>query len=59
MKCNITNKNIEEIMSFGKMPIANGFINKKDKDKEYFYEMTVGLSPEIGLFQLTNFPKLK
>ena len=22
-------------MSFGKMPIANGFINKKDKDKEY------------------------
>ena len=41
------------------MPIANGFINKKDKDKEYFYEMTVGLSPEIGLFQLTNFPKVE
>ena len=59
MKCNITNKNVEEIMSFGKMPIANGFINKKDKDKEYFYEMTVGLSPEIGLFQLTNFPKVE
>ncbi len=59
MKCNITNKNVEEIMSFGKMPIANGFLYEEDKSKEYFYEMTVGLSPEIGLFQLTNFPKVE
>jgi len=59
MKCNITNKNVEEIMSFGKMPIANGFLHEEDKSKEYFYEMTVGLSPEIGLFQLTNFPKVE
>ena len=59
MKCNITNKEVEEIMSFGKMPIANGFLHDKDKFKEFFYEMTVGLSPEIGLFQLTNFPKVE
>ena len=59
MKCNITNKNVEEIMSFGKMPIANGFLNEKDKSNEYFYEMTVGLSPDLGLFQLTNFPKVE
>ena len=59
MKCNITNKNVEEIMSFGKMPIANGFLNEKDKSSEYFYDMTVGLSPDLGLFQLTNFPKVE
>ena len=46
-------------MSFGKMPIANGFLSKKDINKEYFYEMTVGLSPDLGLFQLTNFPKVE
>ena len=59
MDCKITNKKIVDIMSFGKMPIANGFLNKKDMTKEYFYEMTVGLSPDLGLFQLTNFPKVE
>lgn len=59
MNCKITNKKIVDIMSFGKMPIANGFLNKKDMNKEYFYEMTVGLSPDLGLFQLTNFPKVE
>ena len=29
MKCKITNKNIKPFMSFGKMPIANGFIKKR------------------------------
>ena len=29
MKCKITNKNIKPFMTFGKMPIANGFIKKK------------------------------
>ena len=59
MKCSLTNKPIEEIMSFGQMPIANGFIDKENFKKEYFYEMTVGVSPDIGLFQLTNFPKVE
>ena len=28
MKCKVTNKIIEPFMSFGKMPLANGFLNK-------------------------------
>ena len=36
MICKITNKKITPIMSFGKMPIANGFLNKKYFKKEYF-----------------------
>ena len=30
MKCKITNKSIMPFMSFGKMPIANGFLNADD-----------------------------
>ena len=28
MKCKITGKEIKPFISFGKMPIANGFLNK-------------------------------
>ena len=46
-------------MSFGKMPIANGFIKKKDINKEYFFKMEVGFSKDISLFQLNDHPKPK
>ena len=29
MRCKFTNKKIKPFMSFGKMPIANGFLKKK------------------------------
>ncbi len=57
MKCKITNKPIKPFMSFGKMPIANGFLDKKDFKNEFFYTMEVGFSEEISLFQLNDFPK--
>ena len=44
-------------MSFGKMPIANGFLKKKDFKKEFFFKMEVGFSKEISLFQLNDHPK--
>ena len=44
-------------MSFGKMPIANGFLKKKNFDKEYLFKMEVGFSKEISLFQLNDHPK--
>ena len=43
-------------MSFGKMPIANGFIEKKYFSKEYFFDMQIGFSKKISLFQLNNHP---
>ena len=52
MICKITKKKIKPIMSFGKMPIANGFINKQDFEKEYFFDMEVGFSDDLSLFQL-------
>ena len=44
-------------MSFGKMPIANGFIEKKYFSKEYFFDMQIGFSKKVSLFQLNNHPK--
>ena len=44
-------------MSFGKMPIANGFIEKKDFSNEFFYNMEVGFNEDIALFQLNDHPK--
>ena len=44
-------------MSFGKMPIANGFIKKNDFDKEFFFEMKVGFDEKLSLFQLLEHPK--
>ena len=46
-------------MSFGKMPIANGFLHKKDFKKEFFFKMEVGFSKKISLFQLNDHPKPK
>jgi len=57
MKCKITNKAITPFMSFGKMPIANGFLEKKDFNKEYYFNMEVGFSEDISLFQLNEHPK--
>ena len=33
MNCKITNKKIKPFMTFGKMPIANGFISKQNFKK--------------------------
>ena len=55
MKCKITNEKISPFMSFGKMPSANGFLDKKDFNKEFFYEMEVGFSKKISLLQLNEF----
>jgi methylation protein EvaC len=57
MKCKITNKEISPFMSFGKMPIANGFLEKENFNKEFFYEMEVGFSNDLSLFQLNDHPK--
>jgi hypothetical protein len=43
MKCKITNKTIQPFMSFGKMPIANGFIEKKKFFRRIFFQYEVGL----------------
>ena len=57
MICKITKKKIKPFMSFGKMPIANGFLKRNQFKKEHFFNMEVGFSDEISLFQLNDHPK--
>ena len=56
MKCKITGEKISPFMSFGKMPLANGFLKKEEFEKEFFYQMEVGFSEKLSLFQLNDFP---
>ena len=44
MQCKILKKEIDKLMSFGKMPLANAFIDKKNFESEFFYEMKVGFN---------------
>ena len=55
MKCKITEDKLSPFMSFGKMPSANGFLDKNNFDNEFFYEMEVGFSSKVSLLQLNEF----
>jgi methylation protein EvaC len=57
MKCKVTKKKIEPFMSFGSMPIANGFVKKNQFTNEFFFNMEVGFSEDLSLFQLNDHPK--
>jgi SAM-dependent methyltransferase len=56
MNCKITNSTINPFMSFGRMPIANGFLKKNDFQKEFFFNLEVGFSDKCSLFQLNEHP---
>lgn len=58
-KCLISGQTIKPFMTFGQMPIANGFLNKDQFNEEYFFEMEVAFSEKSKMFQLVNQPKPK
>jgi len=55
-KCLICNQSISPFMSFGPMPIANGFLPEEQFKDEYFFEMDVAFCPSCTMFQLVNQP---
>ena len=57
MKNNYSKSDVNPFMTFGKMPIANGFLGQKDFAKEFFFEMKVGFDETLSLFQLLEHPK--
>lgn len=54
-KCLICDSLVEEFISFGDMPIANGFLDENQFDSEYFSELVVGYCPKCHMVQLTKF----
>src|SRR5215831_15436365 len=55
--CLVCNKDIEPFMSFGKMPIANGFLSATEFATEYFFELKVAFCPHCQMVQLTEQPE--
>ena len=58
-KCRFCNHEIEKVINFGKMPIANGFIETKDLQKEYFFNLEAAFCSNCSLFQLVEMPDPK
>ena len=59
MLCRIDKSLCEIFLDFGRMPIANGFIEKKNFKKEYFFPLKVAFSKKLSLFQLVKNPNPK
>lgn len=55
-ECRICQKPIAPFMSFGKMPIANGFLSPDQFNSEYFFELRVAFCRHCGMFQLVEQP---
>ena len=53
-KCLICSGKTEIFLSFGKMPLGNGFLTKKYFKKEYFYSLKVAFCKNCKMVQLVN-----
>ncbi len=56
-KCLICQNSVEPFISFGRMPIANGFLTQEEFSKEYFFELRVAYCPVCGMVQLVEQPQ--
>ena len=54
--CLICETQIEPFMSYGKMPLGNGFLLPEHYAKEHFFEMEVAFCDRCKMFQLTQQP---
>ena len=53
-KCLICSSAVEPFLSFGRMPIANGFLTPEQFSDEYFFNLSVGLCGTCSMVQLTE-----
>jgi methylation protein EvaC len=56
-RCRLCNARISAFMSFGRMPIANGFLNTEEIPNEYFFELAPAFCENCGMFQLIEQPQ--
>lgn len=55
-KCLICDAQVEPFISFGQMPIANGFLTPEQFKDEYFFELRVSFCPACSMVQLAEQP---
>lgn len=52
-------KSAFKVHSFGKMPIANGFLNAEEFAREYFFELAIAFDEDLKLLKLVEQPDPK
>lgn len=53
-ECLVCGNKVEKVISFGDMPIANGFLKEEMFGEEKFYPLEVGFCPTCSMVQLTE-----
>jgi len=56
MQCRVCGATIDSFMSFGEMPIANGFLAESNFANEYFYELAPAYCENCTIVQITEQP---
>ncbi len=56
-KCRVCDAEIAPFMSFGRMPIANGFLTEAETANEYFFELAPAFCSRCHMFQLIEQPR--
>jgi methylation protein EvaC len=56
-ECRVCNNPISPLLSYGRMPIANGFINEGDEQSEYFFDLSPAFCNKCYTFQLVEQPE--
>ena len=52
--CLVCASDMSPFISFGKMPVANGFLMPEEYKEEFFFDLQVGLCPSCSMVQLTE-----
>lgn len=55
-QCRVCAAPIEPFMSFGRMPVANGFLAESQFDDEYFFELSPAFCAACGMLQIVDQP---
>lgn len=56
VSCRICQSELLPILDFGKMPLANAFLDQKDFEQEYFFNLATGFCSRCFMFQLLEQP---
>jgi len=56
-RCRICGSPIAAFMSFGRMPVANGFLTESEIANEYFFELAPAFCERCGMFQIVEQPQ--
>src|SRR5262249_13876256 len=52
--CPVCNSSVDPVLSFGRMPLANGFLRQELFSAEFFFELVLGFCGTCALVQLIH-----